>query len=291
MKKIITILILTFLLFSCENNIEKKEIVKEKTKAEIEKEAILEIEEYVENMWKKLPKYKTKKKVTEKWKKENIWKLNCKAGNFVLKEHKYKIADFRSNKETKVLQKKVDNFNKREDIIWWFSYFISEFCKNKESNKYIFWTQDKPIFTFWRYDKNLDIIEPAEFKYKVFDLIGGAKFFSWYNIVLEKYYNKYLKKHKFTWFWKRVWNKIEIKDFWRPITKRYKELDKFLKEKNKKYCYNWLTPKWNKAICFADVYYSYDFVENILTEDKICTYYIDDDWGIKTLEGCRKFSY
>ena len=117
------------------------------------------------------------------------------------------------------------------------------------------------------------------------------RFISWYNIKLEKYYKKYAKENKFNWFWKRVWNKILIKDFARPIESTYKELKDFLKEKNSKYCYNWLTPKWNKAICFADVYYSYDFIKNILTEDKICTYYIDDYWNIKTLESCKEFSY
>ena len=291
MKKII-ILLLTLFLFSCQSENKKENIVKEE-KIKID-EAIV-IEEINKSITleneKILPHYKTNKKVTQKWKKEKIWKISCKSGAWNLGDTENKIVSFWKSEETKLLQKKVDDFNKREDIIWWFTRSISEFCKNKESNKYIFWTQDKPIFTFWRYDKYLDIIEPATFKYKTFSYIWWDRHIRWYNIKLEKYYNSYVEKNNFNWFWKRIWDKVEIKDFWRPLTDNNDFSTNILKKKNEKYCYNWLTPKWNKSICFADVYYSYDFIENILTEDKICTYYIDDNWKIQTLESCKIFSY
>ena len=298
MKKIIPLIFLTIFLFSCqaENN-QVNNITIEKTKQKIETETIEEIEKNITLENEKKYKNSNKNKLKIDWSNEKIAKLNCVSWAFNLGDSDEKMKNFRENKETKLLQKKVDDFNEKHIYndpshdVRWFSYFVSEYCKNKESDKYIFWTQDKPIFRFWRYDKDLDIIEPAIFKYKTFDYIWWMRFISWYNIKLEKYYEKYAKENKFNWFWKRVWNKILIKDFARPIENTYKELKGFLKEKNSKYCYNWLTQKWNKAICFADVYYSYDFVKNILTEDKICTYYIDDNWKIQTLESCKEFSY
>ena len=273
MKKIL-ILVLTLFLFSCQTeNIENKKITEIKEeKIKIDEKIFFEeiIKWTIPENEKILPHYKTDKRVTQKWKKEKIWKFSCESWPWNLGDTEDKIVSFWKKEETKVLQKKVDEFNERKDIIWGFSKFVSEFCKNKESNKYIFWTQDKPIFTFWRYDKYLNIIEPAIFKYKTFAYI-------WW------------KGYDFNWFWKRIWNKIMINDFSKPISSG--DLKNFLKEKNRKYCYNWLTPKWNKATCFADVYYSYDFIENILTEDKICTYYIDDNWKRQTLESCKEFSY
>jgi len=300
LKKIIPLIFLTIFLFSCqaENN-QVNNITREKTKQKIETEIIEEIEKNITLENEKKYKNSNKNKLKIDWSNEKIAKLDldCVSWAFNLGDSDEKMKNFRENKETKLLQKKVDDFNERHIYndpshdVRWFSYFVSEYCKNKESDKYIFWTQDKPIFRFWRYDKKNDTIEPAIFKYKTFDYIWWMRFISWYNIKLEKYYKKYAKENKFNWFWKRVWNKILIKDFARPIESTYKELKDFLKEKNSKYCYNWLTPKWNKAICFADVYYSYDFIKNILTEDKICTYYIDDYWNIKTLENCKEFSY
>ena len=293
MKKIILTLILTLFFSSCQIEIKQvNNIKKEKTKQEIETEIIEEIKKNIipENE----KKYKTtnNNKLKIDWSNEKIAKLDCISWAFNLGDSDEKMKNFWENKETWLLQKKVDKFNEdNQNSIQGFSYFVSEYCKNKDSDKYIFWTQDKPIFRFWRYDKKIDTIEPAIFKYKTFDYIWGMRFISWYNIKLEKYYKKYAKENKFIWFWKRVWNKILIKDFARPVEDTYKNLKDFLKEKNSKYCYNWLTPKWNKAICFADVYYSYDFVKNILTEDKICTYYIDDNWKIQTLESCKEFSY
>jgi hypothetical protein len=36
----------------------------------------------------------------------------------------------------------------------------------------------------------------------------------------------------------------------------------------------------------VDIYYNYDFVKNIIYEDKICSYYIDDSWKVQVLEKC-----
>ena len=246
MKKIIVIILLTLFFTSCETeNKQVNNITKEKTIQKVEIDIPEEIEtEIIEEIKKNIipeseKKYKTtnnnKRKID--WSNEKIAKLDCVSWAFNLGDSEEKMKNFREYKETKLLQKKVDVFNEvNKNSTQGFSYFVSEYCKNKVSDKFIFWTQDKPIFWFWRYDKDLDIIEPAIFKYKTFDYIWWMRFISWYNIKLEKYYKKYVKENKFNWFWKRVWNKILIKDFARPIENTYKELKGFLKEKNSKYC-------------------------------------------------------
>lgn len=263
MKKIVLIIFLSLVLASCWNK-------KEDLKIEIEKNT---------NTWVVVESKEKENKI--KWLNNEKYNFKC----FKREKNKDNLNNLVNKEDIEILQKKVNMFN---DMSYYdnendFARSVLEYCKTEDSKKYVFLTTDKPRYVFWRYDKDLDIIEPAIFKYKTFDDIRSVIRIYWSNIKLGE--------NKYNWFWKREWDNILINDFWRPINKEYKELDFFLKEKNKKYCYNWLTSGWKRAFCFADTYYKYNFIENILKETKICTYYFDDNWNKQVLESCKEFDY
>lgn len=182
--------------------------------------------------------------------------------------------------------------SKRDDN---FPLFISEYCTNETADKFIFSASDKQPYKIGRYDAKLNIFEAAEFKHFIFPYIDhfwysrGSR--NYWDISLEKYYKEY-SQEKITsrGFWKKEWNIISFVNYgvsiiWNAeVWQAY--VFKFLDQKNIDYCNGWMTPGWKLSVCFADVYYSYDYVKNIVREEKICSYYIDDNWNIQVLEKC-----
>jgi len=197
-----------------------------------------------------------------------------------LKEYQYKKSEY--NEE--YLGNNLNN-------IW-------EYCKNKDSTKYILWAyNDYKIngIKLFIYDKSLDLLKKTNIKTNVLNNIDMQWYYSskdYWSHELSLYLKKYIKeKSNNQWFWKRKWNIIKFTNYWVWTNSTYLFYDfrsSSLKRKNKYYCGNWLTPAGKLSICFADVYYSFDYLNNIIYEDKICFYYIDDNWNINTLEKCSQ---
>lgn len=193
---------------------------------------------------------------------------------------------FNETENVKLLQSKRDGK---------FPLFISEYCTNETVDKFIFSAWDKQPYKIGRYDAKLDIFEAAEFKYFVFPYIDHFWYSHWsrnyWDISLEKYYEEYSQeKIASRGFGKKEWNIIPFVNYgvsiiWNAeVWQAY--VFKFLDQKNIDYCNGWITPGWKLSVCFADVYYSYDYVKNIVREEKICSYFIDDLWNIQVLEKC-----
>jgi len=70
-----------------------------------------------------------------------------------------------------MLDKKMDEYNK-ENRSSSFPVILAEYCRTEDSTKFIFSANDKRPPILGLYDKELDIIEPAEFKYKIFSEIS-----------------------------------------------------------------------------------------------------------------------
>lgn len=179
-------------------------------------------------------------------------------------------------------------FEEREDLYVdktdWKTYEIkveTEENKEEETPK-LNWSED------------LDVIEPAIFKYNIFNEISPwvrTWFRNYWDTSLEKYYEDYRKdKELQSWFWKKEWNIVNYVNYWVSLI-WHAEIGlmywpRFLNDWNLNYCTRWLTPAWKLSVCFADVYYKYDLSTNTLYEDKVCPYYIDDNWIINPLQKC-----
>lgn len=208
--------------------------------------------------------------------------------------------DFFDKEEVVLLTKRMEEYNKQNNAKSLpyenegFPYFISEYCKTSDWNKYIFSASDKRPYVLGIYDKQLDIIEPANFKHNIFDNISfWARTWNrnYWDMSLEKHYENYRKdKLLQSWFWKKDWSIVNYVNYWVSLI-WHAEIwlmywPKFLNDWNLKYCTSWLTPSWKLSVCFVDVYYKYDLSLNTLYEDKICPYYIDDNWVINPLQKC-----
>ncbi len=200
-------------------------------------------------------------------------------------------ADFFQSEDVSLLRNQIDKYNGKTK---YFPVLVSEYCKTKDWNKYIFTANDKRPKQIWRYDKELDIFEVSELKSFVFDSIDFWVHFwrrNYWDISLEKYFENYRnKKEKLNWFWKKNGNIIPFMNYWVSLIWSAEMWQmyawRFLSDWNLDYCNSWLTPWWKLSVCFADIYYSYDLNTNRLYEDKICSYFIDDNWNINTLQKC-----
>jgi hypothetical protein len=178
-----------------------------------------------------------------------------------------------------------------------YSNILLEYCSNKEKDKYIYLFGN----SVWRYDKKenlLDFLEPWNVEeerirrgniiYRYSVNAGTHDLINEYDKYIEdKFYNQ--------GFWKRDWTYIDIHSYGRNITwiNRWWIRDftkKFIeKKRNEDYCIQWLTPNGNAPVCFADITYSYNYINHDLFINKFCTYYFDDNWKIQTLEKCREW--
>lgn len=232
---------------------------------------------------------------TEKDKKVETPKLNW-SEDLVFSNCDNNLETLKDDVNIEYIEKKLRNL--KEDKKYWFyerfPLFIREYCKTEDSKKYIFSANDKIPNQLWMYDFDLDLFEPATFKYNIFDVISfSARTWNrnYWDISLEKYYEDYRKDKQFqSWFWKKEWNIVNYVNYWVSLI-WHAEVGlmywpKFLNDWNLNYCTRWLTPAWKLSVCFADVYYKYDLSTNTLYEDKVCSYYIDDNWKINTLQKC-----
>ena len=60
----------------------------------------------------------------------------------------------------------------------------------------------------------------------------------------------------------------------------------FQNEKNEKFCKNGLTSTGKSSECFIEIYYEYDFVKNVVSEKKVCTYWKNTTDNIVPMEKC-----
>lgn len=219
----------------------------------------------------------------------------------------FTLCDSIGNYENESLFQETQEVQFLLDKLKWSGYLSSynniwEYCVNSKKDKYIVWAyndyRETTIIPF-RYDKSIDLVEISDLRSLIFYTLTKWEYVpdrNYGNNQLWEYLQSYVKEKKsITWFGKKQWNIIPFVNYgvgvngvqeswWAvPIT----SLSRIIKnKKNTNYCQSGLTLEWNLAICFVDIYYSYDVIENIIREDKICSYYIDDDGKIKILESC-----
>lgn len=286
MKKIFIFLFL-ILLSSCQKN-EVKNIIKEENNI---------ITKVVTNTWTTNEDKSTKRKIF--WDKTTF--SYCDSRN------KYSwnwIKIFENKKEVKMLENSIQkltfNFKSYEDDLEWQK--VIEYCRNKKADRYIFYVwylykQDRYIFL--QYDKNLEISEVAAQNNFVTTTVNSSweiSFRNYWDISLEKYFTEYKERMRYNqWFWKKKWDEIEFNAFWVPMTGHKEtapspisEYYKILKEPNLNFCEWWLTKWWKLSVCFADIYYNYNYIKNEITQTKICPFFINDNWEIKQLQDCFK---
>lgn len=225
----------------------------------------------------------------------------AKTYNYFTKNTKFTYCDWVSNYENK------QDFYETEDVKLLFEKLntIREYCKTSDWNKYIFWAYNDFLFPdikIFTYDKSLDKIwitdENIYFRSyieKWWDISPR----NYWDISLEKYLENYIQsKNKLAWFWVKNWNIIPFSTYWVSITWHqesapwvFSNIGQFFSQKTRNYCQSGLTPEWKLSVCFVDIFYDYNFVENRISQSRICSYYIDDNWEIKTLEKCLDFDY
>lgn len=226
---------------------------------------------------------------------ENIEFTHCES---LVNYKDEKRIDFFEKEDVKLLTEKIRDYeSERNDLLPYgrFPWLISEYCKTQDWNKFLFSAEAKVPTTLWIYDKELDLIEPTKLNNFVFrGLWKYIPYRNYWDISLEKYLKDYWQtKSSLNWFWKRNWNIIEYRNYAVPLIWQaesapwyFSDKREFFSKSTVDYCDWGLTPAWKLSVCFADVFYEFDFVKNILTESRVCSYYIDDNWNIKTLEKC-----
>lgn len=149
--------------------------------------------------------------------------------------------------------------------------FVREYCAT-DDGKYIVISNDKTPDTFSRFDAKLWRLEVSKLQWQSQNFIPR-----WRSLGKG--------------FWKRVGNTIGYEVLDVPFGGYIKESDQkiLLKHKNFSFCTNGLLSNGKWADCSYDVYYEYNFIENVVHEKKICTFYVDENGVRKTLESCRIF--
>lgn len=208
----------------------------------------------------------------------------------------------------------IEEFNKIDDNIREFSkitfdknprytMWAIEYCRTSDFKKYIIIWNEYSSLIIYKYETDTKNIEEAELKwflnsrYINSSWIRGIRNYG--DISLEKYLNKYIESKKsVSWFGIKNNNIIPFTNYWVSITWHaesapwiFADKRQFFSQSTIDYCSWWLTPKWKLSVCFADIFYDFDLVKNEIKESRICTYYIDDNWEIKTLERCFDFNH
>lgn len=179
---------------------------------------------------------------------------------------------------------------------------IFEVCKTKDNKKYLFSFNTRFGTNIWRYDADLNIVELTKTNNCLF-LWCWVNTRSWlwernyWDISLENILIEYKnKKENKDWFWIKKWNKIVFKDYWEFISWDAEAIPwlfsfiwKYFKNSTVKYCDLWKNSDGTLSVCFVDIEYEYDYIENTIQENRICSYYVWEDKQIKTLEKCFNF--
>jgi len=203
---------------------------------------------------------------------------------------------FYKSNEVSILTEKLN-----KDFEWWpySDPFVQWYCKNDDW-KFIFWFTSVSLIQLWKFDKELNLIELTDYIWKFDQHINypwKIRNRDYWDRSLEKYYSEFAdSKEKINWFWKKNWNNIPFSIYWQWMTWTAESAPwffqmwkaEFLKENTVRYCDKWLTKNWKLTVCFVNIFYNFNFIENKITEEKICTYYVNDNWEIKTLENCKE---
>lgn len=301
MKKIL-ILIWMILLSSCthiEWQLEDIKINENKVTAVSDEELQAVFWEFDdENIWEK---EKEQKDITQKI----LWDENAKF-TYCDSLSKYdKQDDYYKTDDIILLEKAIENITYSTDynITYNFPKKIAEFCKTNDSKKYIlWWITEYNTIILWKYDKDLDLFEVIEFKWNFSKYYMNKWWFiTWRNygdISLEKYYKEYIESKKdITWFWIKNKNIIPFANYWVTITWHaesapwiFSDILQFFSQSTREYCEWWLTSEWKLSVCFVDIFYDVDLDKNEIKDSRVCSYYVDDNWEIKTLEKCFDFN-
>lgn len=204
-------------------------------------------------------------------------------------------ADFLRTGDGGMLMEKIDQYNK-ENREKSFPVLLNEYCKTKDSSKYIFSLQDKRPLELWLYDTLSDRVEKADFKHFIFDdisIVANTGRRNYGDTSLEKYYMAYREeKRQQNGFGKRNGASVEFVNYAVPLIGHAEVWlmywSRLLTDWNMDYCTSGLTPEGKLSVCFANVYYRYDLWTNTVYEDKVCSYYIDDAGNINTLQKCHQ---
>ncbi len=209
-------------------------------------------------------------------------------------EHRPKIAleleeKYFTEKTLKLVDSKEGNYHGE-------FFEIEEYCISDDETKLIFiGSVGKGHPKIYRYDREKEVVEEAHLLAPTIEWPFRMMYYR--DSKLEPFLRA-IRDSEFSQegFQKRNGSIIPIKFLNRVIAGtslhgRESEIlgSKLLKkEANKEYCDS---PGQfsDAAICLADVYYDYDFVENTLTEQKACTFYIDEQGKKQVLEKCVLF--
>ena len=282
MKKII-IIIVTLFLFSCQSENQKQNIVKKIIKQEISEKAVVKTEN-------------NSNLIIEEEKSEWSffdWEIKfTKCDN--LAKYKNKELFFKTDENLETIYNLI-NLEKYS------KWDIIEYCKNWNSRKYIFvfdWFYWKKIY---QYDSFKKIVYKSKIKWffnknsiETFYTKKRDRIRNYWDDSLKKFLEKYIKsKENIAWFWLKYKNIIPYSVYWKSLIWCaecapwvFSSYSQFFSDKTREYCETWLTEWWKLSVCFADIFYEYDYVKNEIEEKRVCSYYISDNWNIETLEKC-----
>lgn len=179
---------------------------------------------------------------------------------------------------------------------------ILEYCRTSDSKKYIFVVGSYSYIHIYELETDtMELKKAISNNYHNSNTYEDRIKLHWYHTSrnygdtsLDKYYFDYIdSKESISLFWLKNKNIIPFSTYWVNISWLAESAPwvfawiwQNFEHSSQEYCDRWLTPEWKLAVCFMDVFYDYDFVENIITDSRVCSYYIDDNWEIKTLEKC-----
>lgn len=199
--------------------------------------------------------------------------------------------------EIKLLEEKIKNYVEINKDNLWYSDTpdrVIEYCTNNSKTKFIFAAEWKNYLTFLgKFDLKENILETFEKKKFIVNYLHYTHRNYW-DISLEEYWQDYRdENYKNSWFSVRNNNIIKYKQFGIFMTGHAESAPwyfsnnfEYFKNSTMNYCSGWLTPGWKLSVCFADVEYDFDFVNNTFKESRVCTYYVDDNGEIQVLEKC-----
>lgn len=216
---------------------------------------------------------------------------------------------YHSRGEVQVLLEKLKSIKYSEEFPNSNFNNIWEYCVSPERNQYIFWAHNDyksysiHLFHYNTQDDILTEVEPNNyFTSDYYGSIVNNSFAigirNYGDIILEQYLTSYRDSKKdLFWFGLRQGNTIPFANYGSSITGLqesapgvFSDIYQFFSQQTRDYCQSGLTPEWKLSVCFVDIFYDYDFVANTISESRVCSYYIDDDGAIQTLEKCFDIS-
>lgn len=181
---------------------------------------------------------------------------------------------------------------------------IGEYCRSSDGTTYIFWAYNdfkNARVHLFSYDTTWDTLREVENNIYFWNYIENSWYISdrnYWDRSLEKYFIEYIDSKKdISGFWVKNGSIVPFSRYWVTISWHaesapwvFVNIREYFSQKTREYCSRWLTPEGKLSICFVDIFYDYNFVDNSISESRICSYYIDDMWELQTLEKCIDFT-